>query len=893
MSKASLGLIFNKWRKTPDQEIIPEFYLIKMTQRVNRTSPILKGKFIFCIRGNRLVASKIELKKGNMTKYMTYKSFKETYFPKIEYLMVPIDQSIPARNEFIEFTQKEKLPYPRAVNLCPSCLANYQRITLIPKNEVIEYYGKKICQQCALEDIREEFIKRGIELTDSTTSFYRQQLKRTKSVEKTISLLETKRQRYSDESTLFDIIPADTSFPLKPISTGLKQIVEKGILDQKVIDVWISKNYKYLLPVQQLAIKEGLFDYQDMLVVAGTSSGKTFVGELAGISTIFRKKTKFVFLTPLVALTNQKYEQFKQLYRKVGLRVAIRVGMTKINVRNQEKVIIDGSIEHADIIVATYEAFDWILRSKQYKKMGDIGCLVIDEVQLLGDEERGQELDGIIARTRQIYPHCQVIALSATIGNKEELAQDLKMSLVSYNHRPIPLERHLVFAEKEDEKPKIISELIKEGLQEISSTGFVGRSLVFTNSRRRAQELSSFFRGEGIRSTYYHAGLTYYERKKIEQLFDQQKVDVIVTTAALGAGVDFPVSQVILEKPSMGAKWLTVAEFHQMYGRAGRYGYHDKGKVFLVVTPGAKLYAAMDRSEETVAFDLLIRDVEPVDVEIDYDREMEQVLAGISSLRPIGFHQLKKYYHSLLYNTKQLNNMLLSLNNYGMAIKNNQRIQLTHLGKSIAESFLDPKVGYSVAKRLLHDEVLDIVVDLAPFKALHLSPKAHAEMEQGLKFKIPSRFLSDPVLEGITQGTNFSKSISKPLTQRMKTWHSEFLDCTCKENPYCRHPLQKITRLMIALRQDGLGPVEINYELMKQYELMAFPGDIFSWLEELVHAIETTIRISKAMKLAKKEEDAKALLESIAQTHIYQQRIKKRKHVPKKKRSVKKPANAK
>ncbi len=881
------SILFFHWKKQSEKDYAVSFFILNVSANPNRQLPILRGKIFFTLRGERLYPVKVEVFKGNLSRFKTYKLFKEEFLSKVQYIFVPDDETIPIQKEFVEFMEKEGFPTPRRITICRLCFSNFQRVTLLSKKNFIDYYGKKVCKSCAMKEVREEFTKSGIEITESTTSFYKQQLHQTKSVEKTIGLLETRnKSKIKQGSTLFDVIPADTSYSPIPLKKGLMKFVKKGILTTETINLWEKSSYNLLLPVQQEALKNGLLDLEDLLVVAGTSSGKTFVGEIAGISNIIRHKTKFVFLTPLVSLTNQKYEQFKKRYRSIGFRVAIRVGMTKINVRDQEKVIIDGNVSQADIIVATYEAYDWILRSKQYKKMGDVGCLVVDEVQLLADEERGQELDGIIARTRKVFPRCQVIALSATIGNPEELASDLDLKLVHYDHRPIPLERHLVITEKEENKPAIISEIIRKGLEETSSTGYKGRSLIFTNSRRRAQELASHFRSYGLRVTHYHAGLTYYERKKVETMFEKQQLDAIVTTAALGAGVDFPVSQVILERPSMGAKWLTVAEFHQMYGRAGRYGYHDIGRVYLVVTPGAKLYSAMDRSEEVVAFDLLVKEIEPIDIDIDFYKELEQVLAGIATLRPVTFGLIGEYYRTLLFNTNQLNGIVSSLENLKLIVNSKPQIKLTSLGKAIAESFLDPKLGNQVAKRLLKEDVQLIAIDLAPFTAIHLSPRAQAELEQALKYRLPSRFLSDGVLEGITQGANLGGTFSKSLTQRMKKWQSEFLDCQCRENPYCDHPLQKITKVMIDLRKEGLGPVEINYELIKRYDLSAFPGDIFSWLEEFVHAIETISRIAKALNLNDKMQEIADLKEGIVQLGVYKKPIKKRKSTPIKKKRL-------
>ena len=72
-----------------------------------------------------------------------------------------------------------------------------------------------------------------------------------------------------------------------------------------------------------------------------------------------------------------------------------------------------------------------------------------------------------------------------------------------------------------------------------------------------------------MRAAAYHAGLTSQERRHVEAKFLGGKLMAVVTTAALGAGVDFPASQVIFDALAMGRDWLSVQEFNQMAGRAG------------------------------------------------------------------------------------------------------------------------------------------------------------------------------------------------------------------------------------------------------------------------------------------------------------------------------------
>ena len=70
------------------------------------------------------------------------------------------------------------------------------------------------------------------------------------------------------------------------------------------------------MPAQQLAVEAGLLFGKDLLVVAATASGKTFIGEMAGIKNYLEGRGRTLFLVPLVALANQKYERFTERYGK-------------------------------------------------------------------------------------------------------------------------------------------------------------------------------------------------------------------------------------------------------------------------------------------------------------------------------------------------------------------------------------------------------------------------------------------------------------------------------------------------------------------------------------------------------------------------------------------------
>ncbi|MHA2091242.1 MAG: DUF5814 domain-containing protein, partial [Candidatus Kariarchaeaceae archaeon] len=535
-------------------------------------------------------------------------------------------------------------------------------------------------------------------------------------------------------------------------------------------------------------------------------------------------------------------------YRPIGARVALRVGMSKIEVGEDDKIFPDGNFAQSDIVVATFEALDWIIRSGQWKNLGEIGTFVIDEVQLLGDEERGVTVDGLISRIRMIYPKCQIICLSATVGNPEGLAEELGLQPVLYMNRPIPLERHLVLTASEEERIDVIINLVNQDSRIISSSNHHGQSLIFTNTRRRVQELSSILKSAGIKSAYYHAGMTYPQRKRIELRFIRGELDAVTTTAALGAGADFPVSQVIFEKPGMGARWISNAEYHQMSGRAGRYGYHDLGKSIMIATPGEKIHSGQSKTEEQIAFDILTGDIEEIDGEATMENEADQVLAYISASYPKSDKELKTYYNLLFYQTNQLSEIIKFLNSKGLITMKDQKWYITPLGRAISESFLLPSFGYDIAVKTQKMTVRDIAIEIAPINAIYLSSKIHARIEQTLKYRVSRRFLSDSSLEIITGSSEIKRKLSDQLIDRIKSWNRNFFDCKCKTNPYCPHPQAKIANLILDLRLDGLNPVQIGYELTKQYDLFVFPGDLLNWLDEIIHALHSVARLSKALQ---------------------------------------------
>ena len=500
------------------------------------------------------------------------------------------------------------------VRTCRYC-ANAGRYSPITEETAISADRDYICQDCAVQELERELSYKG-QFTGAAQDRLEELLLEVGDLDRITDLL---KGELDPDLTKFDTISATTD-EVDPYPTSDLDL-------HPTLQSMIEGRFETLLPVQSLAVENGLFEGEDQLVVSATATGKTLVGELAGVDRALKGEGKLLFLVPLVALANQKHEDFEERYGD-ELDVTLRVGGSRVT---------DSGAQfdpNADIIVGTYEGIDHGLRTG--KNMGDIGTVVIDEVHSLKEGERGHRLDGMISRLKhyceqreqshESYDGAQYVYLSATVGNPEWLAEQLRATLIEFEERPVPIERHVTFADGR-EKLRIEDRLVRREFDSKSSKGYRGQTIIFTNSRRRCHEIS---RKLDYDSAPYHAGLDYGKRKQVERQFGNQDLAAVVTTAALAAGVDFPASQVIFDSLAMGIEWLSVQEFSQMLGRAGRPDYHDQGTVYLLVEPDAVYHGSMEATEDETAFRLLKGEMEDVATVYDEAAAAEETLANIA-----------------------------------------------------------------------------------------------------------------------------------------------------------------------------------------------------------------------------------------------------------------------
>ena len=206
------------------------------------------------------------------------------------------------------------------------------------------------------------------------------------------------------------------------------------LLPDKLQDVLKKEGITAFRPSQHKAIHAGLLDTKSVLICTPTASGKTLIGEMAAIKHILEGKGKAIYIVPLIALSNEKSKEFKRKWGHL-----CKIALTSGDLDSADSYLID-----YDLIICTSEKLDSLIRHHS-PWLSQVSCVIIDEIHLLNDVERGPTLEILITVIKKLLKNVQIIGLSATIGNAPELAKWLEAELVVDDWRPVPLKKGTLF----------------------------------------------------------------------------------------------------------------------------------------------------------------------------------------------------------------------------------------------------------------------------------------------------------------------------------------------------------------------------------------------------------------------------------------------------------------
>jgi len=215
--------------------------------------------------------------------------------------------------------------------------------------------------------------------------------------------------------------------------------IEELPLHESAKKVLTSLGITELYPPQQEAVLAGALEGKNLVLASPTASGKTLVAELCALKHVLERDGKVLYLSPLRALASEKFEEF-QKYTNIRKANGRRVS---VGVSTGDYDSSDPWMGKHDIIITTNEKADSLLRHRA-RWVNDVSLVIADEVHLLNDADRGPTLEVVLARLMQVNPDIQLVVLSATIKNVQEVAEWLKAISVTTEWRPVTLREGVI-----------------------------------------------------------------------------------------------------------------------------------------------------------------------------------------------------------------------------------------------------------------------------------------------------------------------------------------------------------------------------------------------------------------------------------------------------------------
>jgi len=411
----------------------------------------------------------------------------------------------------------------------------------------------------------------------------------------------------------------------------IKDLKNYGI-PSYILNILEKHSSPYLLPLQEDAVKNyGILDYnknQNLLIIAPTSSGKSFIGEMAALSHVTHHK-KIIYLVPLRSPAEEKYRHFKNLYNSHGLKTVISTR----NRREEDYRIIRGTYK---IAVMAYEKFNYFLL-KYPNFLDDVSLVIIDEMQVINNPKWGPLLEDIIEHLRKKdLTDLRIIGLSAFIENPKALLKwfpPQTQTLISCQY-PVELRKGIVrdgtfkyitshkknicrkevFFKPNSVRDNCFEDYLLETVRYLISQG--EPTLIYfatcTETRQWAEWLASCLESPPASSAlkdlvkmeetlsrdellkllekgiaYHNQDLSYEERNLVETYLKKGEIKIICATPILETGINLPSKNVIIPLDKIHnddedyihnyRTSITFADIENMGGRAGILNIEKNG----------------------------------------------------------------------------------------------------------------------------------------------------------------------------------------------------------------------------------------------------------------------------------------------------------------------------
>ena len=297
-----------------------------------------------------------------------------------------------------------------------------------------------------------------------------------------------------------------------------------------------------------------------VLAIMGTGRGKSLIFQIHAAELALIKQETSLFVYPLRALVADQAFHLERTLGSFGLTIGVLTGATPLQERNQ--VMTDLATGELDILLTTPEYFDF--HAEELAQASAIGFVVIDEAHHVGTSKAGFRPSYVhLGQSVARLGNPQVLAVTATADTAvaDEIRQAFNLDEVVFDNTE-RANLQVIDQRNTKKRERYLASLVAQG----------EKTLIYVNSRMESVALVRRLRKQEphIASLigFYNAGLSRMERQRVETLFREGGLQVLVATSAFGEGIDIPgVRHVVLYHLP-----FSEVEFNQMSGRAGRDG---------------------------------------------------------------------------------------------------------------------------------------------------------------------------------------------------------------------------------------------------------------------------------------------------------------------------------
>nr|XP_046232063.1 helicase POLQ-like isoform X2 [Scatophagus argus] len=363
-----------------------------------------------------------------------------------------------------------------------------------------------------------------------------------------------------------------------------------------------------------------------------TSGGKTLVAEILILRELLCRKKDCLFILPYISLVQEKVRGLASFGLELDFMVEEYAG-------SKGKFPPVKRRSKASLYVATIEKAHSLVNSLiESSRMENLGLVVVDELHMLGDGSRGALIEMTLAKVLYVSKTTQIIGMSATLGNIDDLQTFLKAENYTNDFRPVQLKEFVklndtiyeVDAKEEDcfRFSRLLNFKYSSAMQKMDPDHVIAlvtevipthSCLVFCPTKKNCENVAGMIckylkeeflrhreaekavllrelRASGggalcpvLRRTvpyglaYHHSGLTSEERKLVEEAYSNGVLCLLSCTSTLAAGINLPARRVILRSPYVATDFLKRSQYKQMVGRAGRAGIDSVGESILIL----------------------------------------------------------------------------------------------------------------------------------------------------------------------------------------------------------------------------------------------------------------------------------------------------------------------